>query len=203
MSIRSREETPGTIDLMRHGETEASDIFRGHVEDPLSEQGWLQMEQAVAERQWDRIVTSPLGRCSLFAHALGQQLERDVLVESRFAEYHFGDWDGERYDDVMAQDNELVQQFFADPFANTPPNAESFSAFHDRVLEGWYHVAQQHGAEKVLIVTHGGVIMSVLAEIMGLKRIHGRIDVPFACLSRIQLSAEGTNHRLVSHGSIN
>ncbi|MGI9316368.1 MAG: histidine phosphatase family protein [bacterium] len=202
MSIRPQKESPGTIDLLRHGATEADYIFRGSVEDPLSERGWQQMEQAVLDRQWDLILTSPLGRCSLFAHSLGEKLACDVVVESRFAEYDFGDWDGMKYDDVMEENAKEVQRFFDDPFAHTPPNAESFSGFHDRVVSAWNHVVEQHGSGTVLVVTHGGVIMSVLAEIMGLQRIHGRIEVPYACLTRIQLSSEGASHRLVSHGSI-
>ncbi len=202
MSIRPRKESPGTIDLLRHGATEASDIFRGQVEDPLSDRGWRQMEQAVEDREWDLILTSPLGRCSLFAHALGEKQQCQVVVETRFAEYHFGDWDGKSYAEVMAEDEQRVQDFFDDPFANTPPNAESFSAFHDRVLEGWNRVVEEHQGGEVLVVTHGGVIMSVVAEIMGLRRIHGRIDVPYACMTRIQLSPEDASHRLVSHGPV-
>ena len=202
MSIRQRDESPGTIDLLRHGETETSDIFRGHTEDPLSDAGWAQMEQAVAGRQWDLIVTSPLGRCSQFAHPLGDKHQSRVVIEPRFAEYYFGDWDGKRYDDVMAGDAKRVQDFFDDPFTHTPPNAESFTAFHDRVLEAWYDVVEQHSHSNILVITHGGVIMSVVAEIMGRQRIHGRIDVPYACMTRIQLSNAGSSHRLVSHGPV-
>ena len=202
MSIGTREESPGTIDLLRHGETEASNIFRGQVEDPLSKAGWRQMEQAVAGRTWDAIFTSPLGRCSQFAHTLGKQHQSSVVIESRLAEYHFGDWDGKRYDDVMADDPKGVQDFFDDPFTHTPPNAERFAAFHDRVLEAWYDIVEQRRNSEVLVITHGGVIMSVVAEIMGRQRIHGRIDVPYACMTRIQLSNAGSSHRLVSHGPV-
>lgn len=188
------------MDLLRHGETAASEIFRGQVEDPLSDNGWSQMHNAVSGGRWDLIITSPLGRCLEFAQQLGTNTETEVITDKRIAEYDFGDWDGERYDLVMEQDAQSVEQFFSDPFNFTPPNAESFASFHDRVVAAWQEVIEHRRESSTLLVTHGGVIMSILADIMGMHRIHGRIDVGYASLSRIRLGAEGMMHRLVSHG---
>jgi len=201
MSIRQPERDSRTVDLLRHGETEAGDIFRGQVEDPLSETGWVQMGAAVAQRQWDLIITSPLGRCRNFAVRLGDESATEVITDPRLAEYNFGDWDGMRYDLVMAQDADSVEKFFADPFNFTPPNAEEFSVFHDRVVAAWEALSKDRTESSILVVTHGGVIMSILADIMGMERIHGRIDVGYASLSRIRLGGEGMTHRLVSHGA--
>ena len=36
-----------TVDLLRHGESEGGEIFRGSIDVPLTEMGWQQMQSAV------------------------------------------------------------------------------------------------------------------------------------------------------------
>lgn len=44
-----------TVDLLRHGEPEGGQMFRGAVDDPLSPRGWEQMRSAVGDcRAWKR-----------------------------------------------------------------------------------------------------------------------------------------------------
>ena len=83
-----------TIDLLRHGQTERDNIFRGSTDDPLHELGWSQMQTACGDDRWHRIVSSPLSRCRHFAEALAIQHGSEFDVDDRLSEYHFGDWDG-------------------------------------------------------------------------------------------------------------
>ena len=209
------ENTSGIFCLLRHGETETKDIFRGRVDDPLGEEGWRQMEHALdnltqgnitstnskcANTPWDLVLSSPLSRCADFAAHFANQQGVEFIVEDDLIEYHFGDWDGKTYGEVMSVHGKEVDQFFADPFSNTPPNGESFAEFHRRVIAAWGRAIEEHRSKSVLIITHGGVIMSVLADIFGVQRIHGCIDVPYASVSRVQIGNEGYPHRLLSHG---
>ena len=64
-------EEPHYIDLLRHGQPDGGDRFRGVRDDPLSETGWQQMRTSVNEMaSWDVVVTSPLRRCADFAAEL-------------------------------------------------------------------------------------------------------------------------------------
>ena len=48
------------LDLLRHGETELGGGLRGSLDDALTERGWAQMREAVAEAgPWDVLVSSP------------------------------------------------------------------------------------------------------------------------------------------------
>lgn len=190
----------GIFDLLRHGETETKDIFRGRIDDPLSATGRQQMLAATAGRQWDVIVSSPLARCRLFAEDLAWQQGLTAQIEARLSEYDFGDWDGANVAAVMAANQQAVLDFFADPLNNTPPNAEAFADFQARVVAAWNDTVAQFRDRSVLIIAHGGVIMSVLAEVLGLQRMHGKIDVAYASMSRIRLGSDGVQHRLLSHG---
>ena len=47
-----------TIDLLRHGQCEGGEIFRGSTDVALSEAGWQQMRHATQEEDnWDRVIT--------------------------------------------------------------------------------------------------------------------------------------------------
>jgi len=102
----------------------------------------------------------------------------------------------------MNAESDLVERFFQDPFSCTPPNAERFADFHDRVLNAWESALTSHSGKAVLIVTHGGVIMSVMASVLGLDRLHGRVDVGYASMTRIRPGTDGLPHRLISHGTL-
>ena len=189
------------VDLLRHGQTEGGEIFRGHIDVPLSEAGRLQMAKAVSNAKWTAIITSPLVRCRDFAENLAKQSGATCKVDERLKEYGFGDWDGQPVDHVMATSGDLVQRFFDDPFSSSPPNGEDFRQFTDRVLLAWNAIVEHACREETLVITHGGVILSILADVLGREKLHGRIDVPYACATSISLGSDGHPHRLLQHGS--
>lgn len=197
---KSGSSSTGSLDLLRHGVTETADIFRGRVEDPLAETGWEQMRTATNDGYWQHIISSPLARCREFAVHLGVENGCDVVIDPRLQEYNFGDWDGERYDAVMAHSEQEVKQFFEDPYNHTPPGGEKFNDFHQRVVEGYQHALKMARNDNVIVITHGGVILSILAELLGLDRVHGRIDVPYACITTIKPGDKGVPARLIAHG---
>jgi hypothetical protein len=68
------------LDLLRHGETELGGGLRGSLDDALTALGWAQMRDAVWRGgPWDRIVSSPLQRCALFAWELSAHADTPVL----------------------------------------------------------------------------------------------------------------------------
>ena len=55
------------VDLLRHGEVEGGERYRGSTDDALSARGWEQMRAAVGDAcAWTGIVSSPLKRCAEF-----------------------------------------------------------------------------------------------------------------------------------------
>jgi len=154
------------LDLLRHGETTFSHTLRGHLDDELTEQGWLQMQSTIqqalnAHMYWDVIISSPLQRCQKFAVALAQQLERPLLLHSDMKEMFFGDWEGVSTQTIYETEPELLANFWQFPTQYHAPNGESFAQFQQRVMYGVNHIyteMQQNHWHRALIVTHGGVI---------------------------------------------
>ncbi|MFJ5296928.1 alpha-ribazole phosphatase family protein [Pseudomonas sp. NPDC088368] len=159
------------LDLLRHGETEQGGGLRGSLDDALTPTGWQQMRDAVALRgEWDQIVSSPLQRCARFAEELSVRLSLPLQLEPDLQELHFGDWEGVSTAQLMETDAEGLGRFWENPYTFTPPNGEPVSRFSQRVHGA---VRRLHGAyegERILLISHGGVMRLLLAQARGLPR---------------------------------
>jgi alpha-ribazole phosphatase len=192
-----------TIDLIRHGEPVGGRKYRGQIDDPLSDKGWTQMRQAVADHKpWDVIISSTLSRCIEFAQELGQRHAIEVIREPRFIEIDFGEWEGRTANELAREDARQVQRFLADPLNNTPRGAETLYEFEARIIGAWNDVLQQHAGRHVLLVGHAGMMRMIMRHVldMPLERMF-RIQVANAAITRIRVEGTGNNAfpRLLFH----
>lgn len=154
------------LDLLRHGETTLSYTLRGHLDDALTEHGWLQMQSTIqqyldAQVHWDVIISSPLQRCQNFAAVFAQKLELPLLLNAEIKEMYFGDWEGMTTQTIYETAPERLANFWQFPTQYHAPNGESLHQFQQRVMHGFteiYVQMWQHNWNRALIVTHGGVI---------------------------------------------
>lgn len=154
------------IDLLRHGETTLSHTLRGHLDDDLTEQGWLQMQSTIQQyittpMDWDVIISSPLRRCHCFAEHLENQLGLPMRVNEHIKEMHFGDWEGISTQVIYEAEPERLANFWQFPTQYHAPNGESLTQFQQRIFIGFeqiYTQIQEQNGQKALVITHGGVI---------------------------------------------
>ncbi len=157
-----------SIFLVRHGETagNATRVMQ-HPHTPLNETG-LRQAVAVADRLhtlgFVRILSSDMARARMTAEAISLRsamaVEESVLLHER----NFGDLRGMSYDDLTE-----------DPFGPhyTPPNGESWAAFHSRVdaAFAWMVSAaappESTDPGNVVVVTHGLVCRSIVDRLVG------------------------------------
>lgn len=187
------------IDLLRHGQPEGGSRFRGTRNDPLSELGWRQMRASVAgDAPWEVVVTSPLLRCAEFAAEVTERHTLPLETDPGFSELAFGEWEGRRYDEMMKTNPEGFRAFFTDPLNNTPPGGEPLLDFSERIHTAWDALLERHAGRHVLLISHGAVMRVIYRRILGapLENLF-RIEVPYACLTRIRRHPEGD--RLVFH----
>jgi alpha-ribazole phosphatase len=171
-----------SIDLLRHGDT-GQRSYRGQLDDALTDEGWAQLRGAVAGREWELVLSSPLQRCAAFARELADARRLPLHLDAGLAEYHFGDWQGVPIETLAAEQGDALGRFWLDPVANPPPGAETFAAFHARLCTSLDRVATLAAARRVLVVTHGGAIrlLRCAAEQRSYADMAG-IDVPHASL---------------------
>ena len=182
------------LDLLRHGETELGGGLRGSLDDALTEKGWAQMRLAVVEGgPWDRIVSSPLQRCARFAAELGEQLNLSMHLDKDLQELHFGAWEGQSAAALMETDAEALGLFWADPYSFTPPQGEPLSEFSSRVLAAVARLHSAYAGERVLLISHGGVMRLLLAQARGLPREQLlNVEVAHGALFALMIETDGS-----------
>lgn len=143
------------------------------------------MYQQCGGGQWDAVISSPLRRCRSFASAWCEQQLLDLRIDSAWAEYDFGDWEGLTAKQIERHSPDALQAFYRDPINHPPPNAESFAHFAERIDAGLQRVLNDYAGHQVLIVTHAGVIRAVFSQLLNLQFVDSfRIEVPHGALSR-------------------
>ncbi|WP_051223940.1 histidine phosphatase family protein [Pseudoclavibacter soli] len=150
-----------TIGLIRHGETDwnAQRRIQGRTDIPLNDRGRAQARVA-AERlmntDWQRIYTSPLQRAadtaSIVAEVLG--LPAPGVLDD-VAERSFGEIEGLTYAERTAR--------FAEDTA--VPGLETRADVVARSLPALSLLAAAHPGQNLLVVTHGGVIGSLIRHV--------------------------------------
>ncbi|WKJ89154.1 alpha-ribazole phosphatase family protein [Methylomonas montana] len=188
---------PITVDFLRHGEARGGQYYRGITDDPLTERGWRQMYSQCGEGQWDAVICSPLRRCRSFASAWCEQQQLELLVEPAWMEIDFGDWEGQTAEQIGLHSPDALQAFYLDPVKYPPPNAETYPNFAERVRNGWEGLLADRAGQKLLVVTHAGVIRALFAHVFDMPATHSfRIEVPHGCLTRFTCFDDG-NGRFV------
>jgi uncharacterized phosphatase len=144
--------------LVRHGETDwnAERRIQGSTDIPLNAIGRAQAATAgrlLARREWDGIYSSPLSRAfdtaSIIADevGLGEPTTIAAIVERNYGEAEGLNW-------------EQLDRMFPD---DTPvPGRETHEEVAARVLPALVSLAAAHPGEALIVVSHGGVIRSVL-----------------------------------------
>ncbi len=175
------------VDLLRHGEPQGGQRFRGTLDDPLSAAGWTQLEAATGDGMWDCIVTSPLRRCREFAQTLAQRQGLAIEVETDFREISFGRWEGLTVAQVRAEYGVALTRFWQDPVAYPPPDGEPIADFCARVEGAWHRVVERARGQRVLLIGHGGTHAMLLRAVLGMPLSHSwRLRLGYAGMARLR-----------------
>jgi broad specificity phosphatase PhoE len=190
--------TDRIVELLRHGEVEGGARFRGQSDDPLTVLGFEQMRRATADDPgWTAVFSSPARRCQVFASRLAERLGLPVRVLPELGERAFGAWEGLASHRIPAAE---LTRFWDDPVGYTPPGGEAFDAFRDRAMQAW-SVILDASDDHTLVVTHGGVIRVVLAELLAMPSEAALlIEVPPACMTRLRVPVPPGRPSLMRHG---
>jgi probable phosphoglycerate mutase len=147
--------------LVRHGETDWNlrKLVQGATDIPLNATGReqaLATGRLLATRHWDAIVSSPLSRALETARIIAREVGLDEPIqEPAIVERRYGQAEG--------LDHDAIDALF--PGQTPVPGRETREEVQARVLPALIRLAEEHNDESVLIVSHGGVIRSVLTAV--------------------------------------
>jgi len=157
--------------LVRHGaiDDHAAGRYVGSLDRPLSVIGRRQAKRlaSLLPGEIDRCLCSPMRRARQTADlALAEHVcPLDTLDSLR--EIDFGRWEGLTFAEIAAQDPELVDEWQRDALAFHFPGGEQTGHFWQRVDQALQVIATI-SAERVLVISHGGVIRAMLCSLLGL-----------------------------------
>lgn len=150
---------------VRHGETEwnLAGKFQGHLDSPLTESG-IQQAQALADdlagRGIEALYSSDLGRAMQTAHIIGERLELPVHADECFRERRLGILQGMSKGEFREKyPNEWAAFASGEPDYEVP-GGESAKQLYTRCIERGIELAGRHVGQRILIVSHGGVLRS-------------------------------------------
>jgi len=149
--------------LIRHGKTMANEnhLYCGSTDLPLSETGRRELTLIrLVPPENCRFYSSGMTRANETLELLFGDVEYQVVPELR--EVDFGRFELGSYEQLK-EDPAYIAWITGDNMANTPPGGESGNAMTRRVLPAFRRIAAR--GENAVIVTHGGVMAAILAEL--------------------------------------
>jgi probable phosphoglycerate mutase len=165
--------------LVRHGATpnNVEARFTGQTDVPMSPLGERQAE-AVARRlaasSFDLIVSSDLSRAQGTASRIAAGRACELRLDPELREVSLGAWEGLRVTEVEARSRDELRAWRSEAADFAPPEGESLAGFSRRVARALRRWADPRWGDRVLLVTHGGVIGIALCLALGIPLAHHR-----------------------------
>ena len=155
------------IHFIRHGAVDEtlSGKYIGTTDPPLSDKGRAALRRLDFEMRYpgaQALFTSPLKRCTETCKILYPNLK--PLVIANLSECNFGEWEGKTADEL--KDDADFRKWLAGDNTVKPPRGESNADFVRRICKMFESIVEglmKTGTTESVIVTHGGVIMTLLA----------------------------------------
>lgn len=155
------------IHLIRHGVTTANldGQYIGRTDVPLAPEGIAELKKLAATGAYPKAevyYTSPRLRCIQSMNILYPG--EDCYEVPGFDEIDFGDWEGKTAEELKG--DALFEKWLDHSADVTPPNGESAEAMLTRVRSTFEAIVDgmiRSQVTSAVIMTHGGVIMNLLA----------------------------------------
>lgn len=155
------------IHFIRHGAIDEtlSGKYIGTTDVPLSDKGKMELKKLDYEYRYPGtqvVFTSPLKRCTETCKILYPEL--NPLSIANLSECNFGEWEGKTAEELKSDPD--FEKWLAGDNSVKPPRGESNADFTRRICRMFESIVEglmKTGTTESVIVTHGGVIMTLLA----------------------------------------
>ncbi|KAI3837917.1 hypothetical protein MKX03_019432 [Papaver bracteatum] len=164
------------IVLVRYGETTWNNAGRiqGSLEYELNEAGWKQAD-AIATRLGKElkpaaIYSSDLKRAKNTAEMISKACHIPEVIEvPDLKERHVGSLQGYYWSEIQEKEPEAYLAFFSSEKDLEIPvrGGERFNLLCERSVSALEEIASKHRGERVIVVTHGGVLRAIYMAVTG------------------------------------
>ena len=176
------------IYLIRHTKPDVEEgICYGQTDIGLAEtfpQEWTVLKNKIPDT-FERVYTSPLERC----YQLARLFRTDKLIsDPRLLEMNFGHWEMRRWDDISPIE---LKEWMEDYVMKQAPEGESYQQLFNRVGDFLEELVSL-SLNKVVIVTHAGVIRAFVCKILGVSLTKAfDLEFDFGKVSLVHGSQQG------------
>ncbi|MGB3212017.1 MAG: histidine phosphatase family protein [Desulforhopalus sp.] len=178
--------------LLRHGDTGMLRRYIGSSDVPITGQGREQVRktgEVLQEKEIQKILCSPMLRCRQTLEQLNLQCA--CRFDELLKEIDFGRWEGKNFAEIEQGDKGLVATWMNNPTTFSFPEGESLDAFSKRVALVKSQL-EQMVEDKILVITHGGIIRHLLCLLLGLNsKDYLVFDVKPGCFCSLRLYSQG------------
>ncbi len=182
--------------LVRHGQTaiNAGGLLQGRIDAELDDTG-VRQAAALADAMAARhpaalVVASPLLRARQTADVIAASLQTDVVIDERFIELDYGDFDGKAMHEIP---DETWAEWRRDPLF-TPPGGESLVDLDRRVQPALAELAVEARERDVIVVSHVSPIKSAVTWVLGTgPESTWRCSLDRASVTTFAVSARGVS----------
>jgi broad specificity phosphatase PhoE len=160
--------------LIRHAQTRwnREKRIQGQSDSPLTADGKRQATRwghVLKQFAWDRIIASDTGRARETAELINVCLNISLTTDSRLREQDWGQWEGKTIAQLKTEiPHELDSQARAG-WAFCPPGGEDRRTVSERSHKALLEAAAQWPGTNILVVTHEGVVKSLIYHLCGRK----------------------------------
>jgi len=140
----------------------------------------------------DAVFSSTLSRCVKLAELI--KSNQKFTQDKRLLEMNFGDWEMKKWDTI---NQEVLNEWMKDFVNVRVPNGENFIDLNNRVNE-FIDELIKTDYKKVAIVTHAGVIRSVLCQILEIPlRNAFKIPIDYGGITKINIDKKSCYKSIV------
>ncbi len=165
--------------VVRHGETveNVNKRWQGQLDGSLTARGIAQAEalgRRLATWSIDYLYTSDLGRARHTAERIAAYTGHAIREDARLRERHYGIFQSLSAEEIAASyPEDWARHQSLDP-DYVMPGGESLRQLHERSVAWFEEMKERHAGATVLVVTHGGVLASLLRHVLDLPLARSR-----------------------------
>lgn len=154
----------------------------GTTDLPLCDVGWAEIEETlpiIESLNFNRIVTSPLKRAHDTSKSYADKIGIPLDIHQDLRELDHGDWNGQKYDDLLADPEGDFKKWWIDGDISIPiPNGpETLEEVQQRIVCTIREIALAYPGEKVLVVMHKHIRSIFTCYLLGVDLSNFRANI--------------------------
>jgi probable phosphoglycerate mutase len=194
--LKAETMTATELIVVRHGETlwNSQSRIQGHHNSELTEAGFRQA-RAIAKRlsrtPFDILYSSDLKRALQTAQCIAEPNGHEIKIEPRLRERNMGIFEGLTREEILEKCADEYAHIKVHSPTYSIPGGESLQEVYNRITTCFREIVDAQAGKRIVAVTHGGVLDSLIRFVM---------EIPLSAPRKFRLFNAGLNTFFIRDG---